>query len=190
MQKYLIGSCLLGLKNNHDCDYIVVVDGDASLYEQQQFANEKDTYIRSKENIDSTMLFRLPFENENARKYIVNYQLDKDIIGQDFPYEYHVLDRREDYIRLLNWIVDNKALNFVKDNGLNHGNCSKIIYHVAYTVFILENNSTALTTEQKEIVQKIHDKQMPNAYLDVLAEKIKNLKLSKESCTFETALNN
>lgn len=174
MEKYLIGSCLLGLTNNHDCDYIVLADGDINLY-KHQFVDEKDVFTRSKENLDATMLFQLPFDNKNIRRYIVNYQYDRDIIGQDFPYEYHILDRRGDYINLLNWIVDNQALNFKKIPYLNHGNCSKVIYHIAYTTFILENNSTTLTAEQKAIVQKIHDLQMPQSYLDVLEEKIRNL---------------
>ena len=88
---------------------------------------------------------------------------------------YRILDRRSDYVSLLNWIVDNKACNFIKLKNMNHGHCSKLIYHIAYLTFILENNSTSLTAEQKETVQQIHDRAMPMEYLDELAEKIRNL---------------
>lgn len=177
MKKYLVGSCLLGLKNNHDCDYISVVESDDWTLYAREVKNGEENWTLSSANIAKQMNFELPLDkNKGVRKYIVNYQLDKDIIGQDFPYEYHILDRRGDYIRLLNYIVDNQALNFKKNPHFNHGNCSKIIYHVAYTTFILENNSTTLTSEQKAIVQKIHDKEMSQDYLDVLAEKIRELK--------------
>lgn len=172
--KFQVGSRLLGLNNCHDNDFIVIVEGDVEIY-KQQYLNEKEIFIRSKQNLDSTMLFELPFNLKTIRWYIVNYQLDKNIIGQDFPIEYHVLDRRDDYIRMLNWIVDNKACNFNKCIYLNNGNCSKMIYHVAYTAFILHNNSTILTKEQKEIIQKIHDLQMPQSYLDDLKDLIKGL---------------
>lgn len=173
--KFQVGSSLLGLNNCHDNDFIVIVEGDVETYKQQYF-DEKDTFMRSKENLDSTMLFQLPFNRKTIRWYIVNYQLDKDIIKQDFPIEYHILDRRYDYIRMLNWILDNKACNFSKCKYLNDGNCSKMIYHIAYLIFILENNSTTITAEQKEIVQKIHDLQMPQSYLDELEEIIRSLR--------------
>lgn len=176
MDKYLVGSYGCGISNNHDYDYLAIVDGDDTVYRHEYTEEHTDVFVRSKPNIDKTMLFRLPFTNITVRYYMYNYQLDKEIIGQDFPLEYHILDRRKDYIALLNYIVDNKCLNFKKIPRYNHGNCSKLIYHIAYLTFILENNSTTLTAEQKAIVQKIHDKQMPQDYLDVLEEKIRKLK--------------
>lgn len=176
MTKYLIGSCLLGLQSNHDCDYLKVVDTDDSTLYKRELINNEDVLTRSTANIVRYLNFELPLEKKTVRRYIVNYQLDKNIIGQDFSIEYHILDRRSDYINLLNWIVDNEALNFRKIPQLNHGNCSKGIYHIAYTTFILENNSTTLTSEQKEIVQQIHDRRMSQDYLDVLQERIRNLK--------------
>jgi hypothetical protein len=54
-------------------------------------------------------------------------------------------------------------------------NCSKLIYHFAYNLFILQNNSVYLTPEQKEIIQKIHDCQMPIEYLDELERMLNEL---------------
>lgn len=173
--QYQIGSRLLGLKNPHDDDKLIIKDESSKDY-IQQYENQKDTYMRTKKSLDDTMLFRLPFDKKTVRWYIVNYQLDANIIKQGFPIEYHVLDRRDDYIRLLNYVVEYQELNFKKDENLNGGNCAKGIYHVAYLTFILENNSVELTEEQRGIVQKIHDKEMPQEYLDVLKQKIKDLK--------------
>lgn len=175
--RYLIGSYLLGLRNNHDRDMLVLdfENEDPNFY-RRECVDGDDVVIYSVANLNQQINMKLPLSHITAKRYIINYQLDKSIIGQDFPIEYHILDRRSDYIDLLNWIVDNQAANFKKIPELNDGNCSKIIYHIAYTLFIVENNSTTLTAEQKAIVQKIHDRQMPQDYLDVLAEKIRNLK--------------
>ncbi len=172
--KYLVGSKLLGLSNCHDEDYITLVDGNEDV-NVRKYIDYKDVVVRSVQNVDKCMNFELPLNENTARYYIVNYQMDKEIIGQNFPLEYRILDRRSDYVSLLNWIVDNKACNFIKLKNMNHGHCSKLIYHIAYLTFILENNSTSLTAEQKETVQQIHDRAMPMEYLDELAEKIRNL---------------
>lgn len=176
-KQYLVGSKLLGLDNNSDIDYLVLVDdsygGDFYEYDKQ---NDIEYHRRTASMLLRTLKFELPFDKKTIRYYVVNYQLDENIIGQDFPYKYSILDNRDKYVEMLNWIVDNKALNFAKIAELNSGNCSKGIYHLAYIMFILENNSPTLTAEQKNIVQKIHDLNMPQSYLDVLEEKIRNLK--------------
>lgn len=174
-KKYIIGSKLLGLKDNHDEDVLVIVeDEDVNLY-KREVIDGKDQVTRSVLNIERQMNFELPITFETARYYIINYQLDADIIKQDFPLEYHILDKRDKYIELLKWIVKNKACNFVKE-GFNNGNCSKMIYHIEYLTYILENNSTELTDVQKEIIQKTHNKQMPSSYISILANKINNLR--------------
>ncbi|MCM1289630.1 MAG: hypothetical protein NC132_03145 [Corallococcus sp.] len=174
MKTYIIGSKLLGLSNNSDCDTLVILDGDSDCFHCEH-VDGLDTMKSTATHIGRYMAFEVPLNCETVIRYIANYQYDADIIGQNFPLKYHILDKRNKYIELLNWIVDNAACNFVKNLRFNKGNCSKIIYHVAYTVFILENGSTALTAEQKAIVQRIHDREMPQNYLDVLLQKIRKL---------------
>lgn len=175
MKKYLIGSKLLGLDDvKSDTDYIVIVgeeQEDSVVYD-----NGIDYHYRRLSSIENTMLFRLPYDSCTIRYYVVNYQLDKDIIRQGFPYKFSVLDYRDKYIEMLNWIVDNKACNFKRCKYLNDGNCSQAITHVAYTAFIMQNRSVELTSEQRGVVQKLHDMQMPQDYLDELEKIIRNLR--------------
>lgn len=175
-KKYLIGSKLLGLQNNKDLDYLVIVDDDDERAGTRYSDNGEDVFYISKSVQDKTMSFALPFDQNTARRYIKSYALDADIIGQDFPLIYHILDKRGKYIELLNYIVDNRACNFIHTDKFNGGNCSKLIYHVAYLTFIIENNSVDLTDEQKAIVQQIHDLKMPYTYLQTLEDKIRSLK--------------
>lgn len=174
--KYLVGSCLLGLGSNKDIDYAIIVENEDKTYHLHSFENGHDCFFASRSNIEMYMNFEKPFTRKNIFRYVINYQYDADIIKQDFPIEHHIAEKRSDYIRMLNWIVDSRELNFDKDLNFNDWKVSPLLYHVAYLTFILENDSTTLTAEQKAIVQQIHDKQMSVEYLDVLEEKIRNLK--------------
>lgn len=172
MKTYLIGSKLLGLANNHDVDKIAIVEKDSG----RRVIDGEDVFCKLKSELDARLNFAEEFTQSSCRLYTYNYQYDADIIGQDFPLIYHILDKRDKYVELLNWIVDNRACNFIHTDRFNHGNCSKAIYHVAYLTFIMENNSVKLTAEQKAVVQQIHDLKMPYTYLRTLEEKIRRLK--------------
>lgn len=173
--KYLVGSYALGMSNSKDIDYVIIVDGNDSEYCVKKVEDGADHFYKTKDNLDSFMLFQRPFTQKNIQQYVINYQYDQNLIDNKFPIKYNILEQRQKYIEMLNWIVDNKALNFNKEINLNGWKCSKLLYHVAYLVFILENNSTTLTNKQKAIVQQIHDKQMSVTYLDELSAKIKSL---------------
>lgn len=177
MEKYLVGSNLLGLSNSKsDIDLLVVVDTNEDDYYKRKFVDGQDCIFRSKANINRQMNFVLPIDRDTARKYIINYQLDRDIIGQDFPLEFHILDHRQNYVDLLKYLVDNKWLNFNRTVKYANGCLQKNMYHVAYLLFIIKNSTTMLTDEQRQIVKKIHDREMPDSYADDLAAMIKELK--------------
>ncbi len=170
MAKYLIGSKLLGLDNNKDSDYLVI----SSEYEYKRVAsNGEDILYRSAANIQKFMTFNVDIK-ANARLLILNYQLDQSIIGQQFPITYNLIGYKDKVKELLKIIVENKLLNFNKRITVN-GCCSKLLYHVAYNVFILQNGTTTLTEEQKAIIQDIHDYKKPISYLDELEEMILKL---------------
>lgn len=175
MEKYLVGSQALNLNRAKDADYVILVDGNGRDYCVHTFEDGEDRFYLTKANLDSYMNFEREFCGRTILRYAINYQYDKRIISADFPHKYDILSRRENYVEMLKWIVDNKALNFDKSLKINDWKCSAVIYHVAYLTFILENNEVSLSAEQIAQVQKIHDKQMPVSFLDELAEKIKNL---------------
>lgn len=179
MEKYLIGSCLLGLRDPKDADYVVLTEGDNADSCVHKYENGEDCFYKTKANLDSYMNFERKFTHETVPTYIVSYQYDAEIIGQDFPVKYNVSAQRSKYVELLKWIVANKALNFDKSvlACINDGTkLTKNLYHVAYLLFILQNNTVALTNKQKQTVQQIHDGAMPVDYLDELERAIYALK--------------
>ena len=168
MRKFLVGSSLLGLTNIRDTDYLVVSENENNT----DFNDGVDYRYRTTTNIKET----LEFKNNDGRK-LFNYQLDKAInkeFGKFIPY--NILDYRNELTRFLKEIVRYKMFNFNKRVTTNNGHCSKMIYHIAYNLFILENNSPIITDEQKAIIQKIHDRLMPIEYIDELGRRINNLK--------------
>ena len=166
MKKYIVGSSLLGLSDKRDLDYLVI-------------GTKPSDYINNGEDIrfreEKELLGCLMFEN-NSFGWIYNYQLDKQI-NNEFAsyYSYNLLDYRIQLIDRLKEVVSKKIFNFNKRATTNNGHCSKIIYHIAYNLFILENNSPIITDEQKVIIQKIHDRLMPIEYLDELECRINEL---------------
>ena len=170
--KYLIGSKLLGLSNAKDTDYMVI----SNEYDYKRiYENGEDVMHISEDHMLKCMNFNYDFK-ECAHFLILNYQYDADIIGQNFPIDYHLLDHRSKVIKLLKNIITNKLLNMNKRVSVKGEFCSKYMYHIAYNVFILQNNSPIITPEQKEIIQKLHDRTMPISFRDELINMIINLK--------------
>lgn len=176
MEQYLVGSKLIGLKNCRDTDYLIVYEGEMPKVERIQGV---ECFYTTKEFLGKT----LRFEKESIimkNRSMFNYQLDTEIIGQNFPIEYHILNYRKELIKYLQKVVMFKKYKFDKEKYNKNNCCDKKIYHIAYNMFILQNNSPILTNEQKEIVQKIHDKEMPVEYLDEMEKIIKSFKIESE----------
>lgn len=169
MNKFLIGSSLLGLTNTKDTDYLYILEDNETV--PQNDGSGEDLRYRTKVNILET----LKFEGDDGRK-LFNYQFDQQI-NPSFAsyYSYNILDYKEELISFLKNIVKEKLYNFNKIIFQGNQCCCKMIYHIAYNLFIVENNSSLITSEQKQIIQEIHDLQKPIEYLDELATRINAL---------------
>lgn len=167
MKKFLIGSSMLGLTNTKDTDYLYIYEGSEKVIVN----DENDNRYRTKEY----QIELLEFKNEDGRK-LFNYQCDQTInseFGSFIPY--NIIDYKKELITFLKEIVKEKKFNFYWRITANGGNCTKMIYHIAYNLFIIENNSPIITNEQKEIIQKIHDLKMPINYIYELERRINEL---------------
>ena len=172
--EYIVGSKCLGLENVRDIDVIVFTD---DIEYKKESKDGKDIVYTTIERYNTILNFEDP---TGYRRFLMmtNYQKDREIIGKDFPIEYNILDHKEELIALIVESILQSEFNFNKRVTVNGGMCSKQIYHVAYNIFILKNNSPIITVEQKAVIQKIHDCQMPIDYLDellnILMEVLKN----------------
>lgn len=171
--EYLVGSKALGLKNARDEDYVII----ATNKEYERRVEKNKEYIYISENLAKEIMSFDVRKEKYKHLYLFNYQFDRKIIGDSFPISYNILEYKGKLKELLKRIMEEKLYNFDKRVTTNGDNCSKRIYHIAYNVFILENNSSVITKEQKEIIQTIHDCKMPIDYLDELKIKIKEIKI-------------
>ena len=150
------------IDNKTDCNFFIVIFF-YLIYISQDYLN-----------------LLLTFKNTKSKLLIYNYQYDRELIGNEFPIEYHILDYKDELIEFLMFVVKQKLFNFNKRIKCNGNYCSRLIYHIAYNVFILQNNSPILTEEQLKIVQQIHDYQMPIEYVDTLTSMIYTLKYPEQ----------
>lgn len=162
--EYNIGSTLLGLSNARDKDKLVITK---EVTYKRVIENGKDIVYISPTHLEGLLKFENA-EGKRERLMLYNYQLDEAIIGQGFPYKYHILDYRMELLELLTRTILEGKMNFNKRVMTENGCCCKAIYHIAYNIFILQNNSPYITREQKAIIQQIHDLNMPIDYLDEL----------------------
>lgn len=154
---YKIGFSLIDEKKARDDDYLIVIISDSFLY-KREFKEEQDRYILSTE----TLKRRFEYTDEDITKLLYNWQLDADIIKQDFPYEFHLLKHKEEAWNLLKILKEDKVFNCHPSITFNKENddklyMSKLTYHYVITKFFLENNKMELTLKQLEVVTKIHD---------------------------------
>lgn len=173
-KKYIVGSKLLNLNNIKDIDYL---EFDKNVEYERAYQYGIDTVKVSKKELKKVLKFKVDLQKYYWR-LIFNYQLDKRIIEKDFPIKYNLLKYKKQLIELLNFIVDKKLMNFNARVTIDEKHCSKVVYHVAYNLFILKNNEVKLTDEQLEIIQKIHDGKMPIEYLDELKKLL--IKINEE----------
>ena len=172
MKYYLIGSKLLGLNNCHDIDVMTI----SNEYEyKREKKDNMEIFHRSEDNLLKFMRFQ-----EDVFRYssllLSNYQYDQNIIGQSFPIKYNILDYKKELIDTLETIINHKLENFNPRITFNEKCCSKAIYHIAYNIFILQNNDPIINKKQKEIIQKIHDYEMPIEYLEELKQIFNEIK--------------
>lgn len=170
--KYLIGSKLLNLKNPKDTDYLIL-----SNHSEKLIQNGEEYFIRDRKIFDKILFFQEDPTLTKLSNYTLmlsNYQMDYRIIKQNFPIHYNILEHKKELIHFLDFIIIKKKFNFSYD--FKQDVVHKRLYHFAYNLFILQNNNVELTKEQFNIVQKIHDGEMPISYLDEMKSLLEEIK--------------
>lgn len=102
MQKYILGSTLLGLNNCRDIDYLILVD--MENYYKRVREGDFDVVYRSIDNTIKYLNFEIDvFEDKGVVLY--NYQLDSNIIKQDFPISYSILDYKKELLQAIGKVM-------------------------------------------------------------------------------------
>ena len=176
----LIGSSMLGLANAHDRDWLILDDEvpldrrNPNLHKHvgsDDFTHVNPIMLRKALDFELPML-------QYGLFMLFDYQKDRKLIGSDFPYDYDWLSHRAQIIELVQTNLDNNTegcgLFVCRTNGVV---CmEKNTYHVAWNIFALMDGDVRISPEHLAIVQKIHDREMPQTYIEELRKMAKDLR--------------
>ena len=166
---YLVGSRLLMLDNCRDTDYIYF-DG------IKQSSGNNCCYIKMNLPHVELILSQMGNPAKTLRSFnfpVCNYyyQFSSCFQPDDFPIKWDIRDNKEAWKTLLKQHISNqKAVD--KYINPSEGLCKKPLYNIAYQYFMIVDDAVWLSGEHKQIVQKIHDLEMPSDYFYELKEKI------------------
>lgn len=141
-----------------DKDYLCVLPDETgkTMLHYHKYLGNKDVFFETPEFLYKRFNYSLGI----PRLLLTNYYLDADIIGNEFPFEFHFLEHKNEILKLLDQIKTGGLFNYVPGLTFNGGHISKLVYHVAISKFFIQNDKMILTPEQKEIIIKIHNCQM------------------------------
>jgi hypothetical protein len=174
---YKTGSCAWKSNNTQDEDFVIVVKNGINDHPITD-GKGKDLFIRSLDKLKqmakgetlpySQFVGLLSVYPENViygELPIANYNW--------FDYQYQALLRDYEYA-VKNYFTDkmvNKFTNF---------NCSKRMCFGLLTYYAIKNGSFNYTAEQRQILQKCHDLELPISYRDELKLNMENLLKEQE----------
>ena len=167
MTDIIVGSSILGLENVRDRD-ILVLDSER---EYSWFDLDKNNFHPvSYERLKNEMAF-MPNRYWDG---FYAYMLDSDINPNEL--DYNVFEHKDDMRKMLKeFNFERRGMVIPEKYAPKIEFLDKKYYHLAYNLFLLQNGSKELSQEQKDIIQKIHDREMPLSYKDILVHEIKNL---------------
>lgn len=102
---------------------------------------------------------------------------DKNIVygANPFP-SFNLFDHKADLLDTMIKLCENKYCSAKYRNMKNKDMCLSRTYWLFANYFALVNNSLEFTTEQKEILQKCHDNELPRTYADELYQNLVEMK--------------
>lgn len=167
---YPIGSAMLKLNNIRDKDYLTFDEPGQKIRVENNIIF--DIHSVNKEFFEQAVFFNTTQLEKDSQHFeyqqFIAYQLDYSINnGTPYP-QYNILEYKKPLYNLMSKYILNGLPPFSSGFLEKPGVCDKKLYHIAYNIYILLNNSTILTKEQRENIQKIHDRMMPITFLTEL----------------------
>lgn len=161
---YSYGSSLF-FDNPRDVDLLYLVEDSSFCVKEeliQKDKNEKpiDLIYLSLPYIRKMLAANSCKDLESYRQLIYLHMLDKRLRPKDFPIKVDIFLKKDLILQAIKKIKQNKKLNWNSQILIDGKYVSKKLYHVLINLFYFKNNDISLTSEQKEIIKKIHDYQM------------------------------
>lgn len=193
IKKYLTGSRFIGLENCHDYDYLIICDKTQwKRATPEDRKNKQDNHYWTIELIKKSLNFEDQFSSANwdslstMRALLVTNVLfiqhllsDVELCkSEKWVNKELFFNNKNKYKDGLLWAVQHNVYNLNYDFMIRENmycNCTRRIYNVMYTLYILLNGDFYITEQQKQILQTIHDNQMPLEFLKEIPPLINQL---------------
>lgn len=169
---FLVGSRLLRMDNCGDTDYCYF----SKIRLPKEYKVHKIPMVaKLMQNFPKYLKYRNA-KGSTSTMSVSNYyyQYSKCFHPEeDWPITWDIRDYKEDWIKMLkNHINSEEAITqYIKGKTF----IDKKFYNIAYQYFMIRDNTVYLEGESKQIVQKIHDRQMPISYFYEMRELINAL---------------
>ena len=172
INQFLFGSRLLKLDNCRDYDYVHFDTDEVVRIEGEHHINHNSYHVESVFRNIRDSKTKLLSNNFIIINYF--YQFSKCFHPEpDYPLQCDIRNIKEGWITLLKRHINDSEAE--KRYTENTDILRKNFYHIAYQYFMIVDNAIYLEGEHKQIVQKIHDKEMPVAYFQELKQLINAL---------------
>lgn len=168
---YQTGSALF-CTNCKDKD-IVVVTNDGNAHSRIFGYSGYDVFTYSKAQLEKIVNFEI---RDKYTLYLIALAKSNMLYGTNpFPY-LNLFSHKAELVDLMIQQCEEKYTNKKYRNMINRDACLQQTVWLFANYFALVNNSLEFTTEQKEILQKCHDNELPRTYADELYQNLVEMK--------------
>ena len=166
MRKYLVGSKMLKLDNCRDTDYMYIK-------EENEVSDEKGRTVRFQNFIIESFIRTKDIKSDPCKSWLL-YQVTTGFHEEDdYPFKFDIRDYKDQWIKHLQAYLNDAD---VERRYTERGEIlPKEMYHFEYQYHMILENKLWLDGEAKDVVQKIHDLEMPVSYFYELRDKINAL---------------
>lgn len=166
LNEYFIGYSLINPKKARDIDILRLVSDD-DLVVSRELETRDDVQLDVLTKSTGLIKRQMDYDWSVANKLDLlcyNWQLDIDIIKQNFPIVFHLTDKTQEQLKVLETIFLKGRLNCNPNIAIELGSITnavdKKLYNVAATCFILLNKKAYFTDKQLNVIERIHDYQV------------------------------
>lgn len=132
-----------------------------------------DIFVWSLNNLKECTQFE---QKEFKSLYIISFLKNEKLYGTNPIPDFNLLDHKNKLVDLMIMLCERKYNNSLYANAKNDEMCLKQSVWLFANYFAILNDSLDFTDEQKEILQKCHDNELPRSYIEDLYNNLLTMK--------------
>lgn len=164
--------CLTGsatfCTNCKDTD-IWIITREGNEYSKIRGYEGYDIFVWSLQNLKNSMDFS---NKENKSLYLISLLKNEILYGENPCPDFNFFEHKNEIVEMLLYACEKTYNNPLLSNAIDEAMCLKQSIWVFANYFAFINNCFDFTDEQKEILQKCHDNELPRSYIEELYQNL------------------